>query len=58
MMKKLTLDVEALAVESFRTMEALEGGGTVLANVAPFAPTVELFCPTNLGCPPPKTTTA
>lgn len=59
-MKKLTLDVEALVVESFRT-HAVEGAGTVhgaaavAGNVNPIAQTYPNCsqidaCPSALGC--------
>ncbi|HEU4558650.1 MAG TPA: hypothetical protein VFS20_12405 [Longimicrobium sp.] len=48
-MKKLTLDLDALALETFETDEkAAESTGTVMGN---FMRTFELRCPTNYTCP-------
>ena len=66
-MKKLKLDVEALAVDSF-TIPAVKGDGTVQANAVPTPPyatcdgACSYTCTTGASylaafCPPPSTRT-
>ena len=52
-MKKLRLDIDALAVETFATRENGDAAtGTVMANQAfVLAATFDLRCPTHYTCP-------
>ena len=57
-MKKLKLDVETLAVESFSTAAGAEEAGTVQAYLAPTPPYRTCSCTTGASylavyCPPP-----
>jgi hypothetical protein len=50
-MKKLRLDIDALAVDTFKTgADADAVAGTVMANQA-FVVTYDLHCPTFYTCP-------
>lgn len=59
-MKKLTLDLDTLAVASFETDAASETLGTVQGHDVPTNPycaghTVKTYCPDTLcTCPPPR----
>ena len=51
-MKKLTLDIESLALETFTIDGAAAHPGTVVGNDAGFVKdTFNLNCPTNYTCP-------
>ena len=59
-MKKLKLDVEALAVDSFATARGEDRSGTVQAHEAPTHPYASCGCTTGASfaaffCPPPAT---
>jgi hypothetical protein len=51
-MKKLSLDVDALAVQSFETAPAEPGRGTVLGREAAFRSLGLTECNTACRCPP------
>ena len=59
-MKKLTLDLDVLAVASFETQEVPEKLGTVQGHDVPTNPwcaanTYKSYCPDSLcTCPPPR----
>jgi hypothetical protein len=59
-MKKLSLELDTLAVASFETVEAEAVGGTVQGHDVPTNPycaghTVKTYCPDTLcTCPPPR----
>jgi hypothetical protein len=57
-MRKISLDLSALAVESFETSAAAHGRGTVLGNAAATAHSCVATCAYTCGAPPPDTTTA
>ena len=61
-MKKVKLDVETLAVESFGIAAAVEDDGTIQGFAAPTPPYASCGCTTGASfleafCPPPSTRT-
>ncbi|HET6231967.1 MAG TPA: hypothetical protein VFE05_17980 [Longimicrobiaceae bacterium] len=57
-MRKISLNLDALAVERFETSPATRGRGTVVGHAAATAHTCVATCAYTCGAPPPDTTTA